>query len=82
MYYQKLWVGDKCPPPDQSYYWADTVNKAKNFIYYNEQAGILILEISISINDVEYARQADGGTIEDFVSWLVSTHRNYPIFRY
>ena len=81
MYYTKLWVGDHCPPPDNTYYWADTVNKAKNFIIYNEQANIPIVEISVSIDDVEYARQADGGNIPDFVSWLHS-NRAYPIVRY
>ena len=72
--YNKIWVGDTRAPKDTSYYWADTVNKAKNCIIYNEEH-----EIPISVNEIEKARQADGGKIKDFERWLKETNRNYKI---
>ena len=80
--YHKIWVGDKRAPKDTSYYWADTVNKAKNCIIYNEEHGISINEINISVNDIEKARQADGGNIRDFERWLQETNRNYKILKH
>ena len=77
--YNKIWVGDTRAPKDTSYYWADTVNKAKNCIIYNEEHGIPINEINISVNDIEKARQADGGNINDFKKWLKETNRKYEI---
>lgn len=77
--YNKIWVGDIRAPKDTSYYWADTVNKAKNCIIYNEEHGIPIDEINISVNDIEKARQADGGNINDFKKWLKETNRKYKI---
>ncbi len=75
--YHKIWVGDKLAPKDDTYYWADTVNKAKNCIIYNEENNISIDEINISVNEVEKAREADGGSIKDFEKWLQDTKRNY-----
>ena len=80
--YNKIWVGDTRAPKDTSYYWADTVNKAKNCIIYNEEHGIPIYEINISVNDIEKARQADGGNINDFKKWLKKTNRKYKIMHH
>ena len=80
--YNKIWVGDTRAPKDTSYYWADTVNKAKNCIIYNEEHGISINEINISVNDIEKARQADGGNINDFKKWLKETNRKYKIMHH
>ena len=77
--YHKIWVGDKRAPEDDTYYWADTVNKAKNCIIYNEENGISIDEINISVNGIEKAREADGGKIKDFEKWLKETNRKYKI---
>ena len=77
--YHKIWVGDKVAPKDDTYYWADTVNKAKNCIIYNEENNISIDEINISVNEVEKAREADGGKLSDFENWLKNTGRNYKI---
>lgn len=80
--YNKIWVGDTRPPKDTSYYWADTVNKAKNCIIYNEEYGIAIEEINISVNGIEKARQADGGNVNDFTKWLKKTNRQYKIINH
>lgn len=78
----KIWVGDTRAPKDTSYYWADTVNKAKNCIIYNEEHGIPIDEINISVNEIEKARQADGGKINDLIRWLKETNRKYKVLRH
>ena len=73
----KIWVDDIRPAPE-GYYWADTVNKAKNCIIYNEQHGeeIEILDLD---HDLGYERQADGGDVIKLLDWLEETNRNYPI---
>jgi hypothetical protein len=80
--YHKIWVGDKLAPKDDTYYWADTVNKAKNCIIYNEENNISIDEVNISMNDIGKSRQADGGSINDFEKWLKDTKRNYTILQH
>ena len=80
--YHKIWVGDKRAPKDDTYYWADTVNKAKNCIIYNEEHGITIDEINISVHSVDKAREADGGKISDFENWLKETGRKYNILHH
>ena len=80
--YTKIWVGDKCPSKDDTYYWADTVNKAKNFIVWNEKNGIPIEEINISDNGIDKPREADGGTIKNFEKWLKDTNRQYKIMHH
>ena len=81
MHYTKIWVSDSIAPPNETYYRADTINKAKNCILYNEENHIPIEEIAVSLMDIGYARQADGGNIPNFLSWLYTTGRNYKIVR-
>ncbi len=76
--YEKIWLSDKKRAPD-GYYHADTVNKAKNCIIYNERHGIAVNEINVSKEEIGYSRTADGGTISNFLKWLKDTNRNYTI---
>lgn len=80
--YNKIWVGDTRAPKDKSYYWADTINKAKNCIIYNEENGIPIYEINLSMNGIEKSRRADGGNIENLEKWLKETNRKYKIMHH
>lgn len=58
-------------------YYANTVNKAKNFIVHHEENNIPIERIELGIIDYEY--RADGGSIDDFVRWLKETNRKYKV---
>lgn len=78
MNFTKLWIDSYLIAPEK-YYHADTINKAKNFVIYNEENNISINEINISSSEIEYSRQADGGNISDFLSWIKETDRKYNI---
>ena len=73
----KIWVDDVRPAPE-GYYWADTVNKVKNCIVYQEEHNIPI-EILDLDHDLGYERQADGGDVIKLLDWLEETGRSYPI---
>lgn len=78
MHFHKLWIDSYTIAPKE-YYRADTINKAKNFIIYNELNNIAIVEISVASFEIEYNRQADGGTIAEFLQWLENTQRQYNV---
>ena len=67
----KLWIDDVRPAPT-GYFWAKSVNVAKEYILCND---IEILDMDHDAGD--YAN--DGGDYIKLLDWLEETGRNYPI---
>ena len=57
---------------------ADTVNKVKNCILYEEERCSTIKVIDIT-DKLSYERSADGGTIMHLLEWLKDNHKYIPI---
>jgi hypothetical protein len=72
-----IWLDDVRPAPE-GYYWADTVNKAKNAIIYFEEHGGFVELLDLD-HDLGYERSFDGGDGIRLLDWLEETGRNYPI---
>lgn len=75
--YTKVWLDDERKAP-AGYYWADTVNKVKNYIVYMEEHGKTIELLDLD-HDLGYERSCDGGDGIKLLDWLEETGRNYPI---
>ena len=73
----KIWVDDtRCPPDFETWYWAISVNAAKNAIeYFEEWFRVELIDIDHDAGD--YA--SDGGDYIKLLDWLEETGRNYPI---
>ena len=74
----KLWVDDIRPCPDRfEYFWATTVNQAKQIILDEEQVGdpLELLDLDYDAEDYEFG----GGNYIEVLRWLEETGRNYPI---
>lgn len=69
----KIWVGMGAAP--DGFYKANTINKAKNCIIFQENNDIVVDEIKV--NYIGQAEQADGGDVVDFFHWLRISKRNY-----
>jgi hypothetical protein len=80
----KLWIDDVRPAP-AGFFWARTVNRAKEIIIDNEELlkvnlgkptyRIELIDIDHDAGD--YAK--DGGDYIKLLDWLEETGRNYPI---
>lgn len=75
----KIWIDDVRTPPDNSYRWFKSVNKAKEQIEMFEAfKGLVNIQlIDIDHDAGEYA--SDGGDYIRLLDWLEETGRNYPI---
>lgn len=74
----KLWVDDIRPCPDRfEYFWATTVNQAKQIILDEEQVDnpLELLDLDYDAEDYEFG----GGNYIEVLHWLEKTGRNYPI---
>lgn len=74
----KLWVDDTRPCPDRfEYFWATTVNQAKQIILDEEQVDdpLELLDLDHDAGDYEFG----GGDYIRLLDWLEETGRNYPI---
>ena len=74
----KLWVDDIRPCPDRfEYFWATTVNQAKQIILDEEQVDnpLELLDLDYDAEDYEFG----GGNYIEVLRWLEETDRNYPI---
>lgn len=74
----KLWVDDIRPCPDRfEYFWATTVNQAKQIILDEEQVDnpLELLDLDYDAEDYEFG----GGNYIEVLRWLEETGRNYPI---
>lgn len=74
-----IWI-DHEPNEPNGFYRLDTVNKVKNCILWCEEHGWPIGCIDSCVT-IEESREADGGSILMFLSWLKDTGR-YHLFRY
>lgn len=72
----KLWI-DYVRPAPEGYLWLNTVNKVKNCIIWEEQAGTKIELIDMDHDAGDFA--SDGGDYIKLLDWLEETGRNYPI---
>ena len=74
----KLWVDDTRPCPDRfEYFWATTVNQAKQIILDEEQVGD-----PLELLDLDYDAETysfGGGDYIKLLEWLEETSRSYPI---
>ena len=76
----KIWIDDMRAPPnyhhDSNWYWAISVNQAKNAIeYFEEWFRVELIDIDHDAGD--YVN--DGGDYIKVLDWLEETGRNYPI---
>ena len=74
----KLWVDDIRVCPDRfEYFWATTVNQAKQIIMDEEQVDnpLELLDLDHDAGDYEFG----GGDYIRILDWLEETGRNYPI---
>lgn len=74
----KLWVDDIRPCPDRfEYFWATTVNQAKQIILDEEQVGNPLELLDLDYDAETYA--FGGGDYIEILNWLEATGRRYPI---
>jgi hypothetical protein len=80
----KLWVDDVRPAP-AGFFWARTVNRAKEIIIDNEELFKVNLgkpTYRIEVIDIDHDAgdyASDGGDYIKLLDWLEETGRNYPI---
>ena len=74
----KLWVDDIRVVPDRfEYFWATSVEQAKQIIIDEEKVGTPIELIDLDHDADDY--KICGGDYIEILNWLEETRRNYPI---
>lgn len=74
----KLWVDDVRVVPDRfEYFWATSVEQAKQIIIDEEKVGTPIELIHLDHDAGDY--EICGGDYIKILDWLEATGRNYPI---
>ena len=74
----KLWVDDVRVVPDRfEYFWATSVEQAKQIIIDEEKVGTPIELIDLDHDAGDY--EICGGDYIRILDWLEETGRNYPI---